>query len=265
MLDALRACTYPNLEVLVVDNGSRGDESARWDYHYPGALAINPSVNLGLAGGTNLGIRRASGNLILLLANDTLVEATFLEPMVALLIAHARVGMVSPKIARAEPPGTLEYAGAFTGEPTLSRSEKIGYLEPDEGQYDDVRDTEVPYGACVLVRRELFEVENAGPLPEFYYLYFDPRDFAARAHRLGYGVMYCGRAEVRIARRRGLAVGPGDRREGDSPHGDGAVRTWGMTSRVSAVGLHAYYHAVESLLKLLRCLSKRRRDPARQA
>ena len=262
MLDTLRACTYPNLEVVVVDNGCERDESARWAYHYPGVVAVNVIENLGFAGGTNLGIRRASGELVLMLNNDTLVEPDFLEPMVELLRERPAVGMVSPKIVFADPPDTIQYAGAYIGQPTLGRGEKIGHLERDRGQYDDVRDTQLPHGACMLVRRHLFDEGAVGMLPEFYFMYFEEHDFAVRARRLGYGVMYCGRAK--ITHRQSLGLGPGNPRKTYYLHRNRVVFYQRLLDRVHFAAFLAYYLAVGVPLGVLRFARAGRFDHIRE-
>ena len=261
MLATLRACRYPNLEVVLVDNGSLSDESARWAYHYPGVVHVRSTENLGFAGGTNLGIAHATGGLILMLNNDTLVEPDFLEPMVMLLRGSPRVGMVSPKIVFADPSGTIQYAGAFIGQPTLGRGEKIGYLELDAGQYDDVRDTELPHGACMLVRRELFDESHVGPLPEFYFMYFEEHDFAVQARRLGYGVMYCGHAK--ITHRQSLGLGAGNPRKTYYLHRNRVVFYRRLLSTASFLTFSAYYLLVGVPLGVVRFARQGRWDHVR--
>ena len=261
LLATLRACRYPNLEVVLVDNGSLVDESDRWTYHYPEVVHVRSTENLGFAGGTNLGIAHATGELILMLNNDTLVEPDFLEPMVLLLRGNPRVGMVSPKIVFADPPGTIQYAGAFIGQPTLGRGEKIGHLEPDAGQYDDVRDTELPHGACMLVRRELFDERHVGPLPEFYFMYFEEHDFAVQARRLGYGVMYCGHAK--ITHRQSLGLGAGNPRKTYYLHRNRVVFYRRLLGTVSFLAFSAYYLLVGVPLGVVRFARQGRWDHVR--
>lgn len=261
MLDTLRDCTYPNLEVVLVDNGSLSDESARWQYHYPGLVHVRREDNLGFAGGTNAGIEASSGEFILMLNNDTLVEPDFLQPLVSLLIEHASVGIVSPKIVFAAPVNTLQYAGAFIGQPALGRGQKIGHLELDRGQYNDVRDTELPHGACMLVRRELFCESVVGPLPEFYFMYFEEHDFAMAARKLGWGVMYCGQSK--ITHRQGVSLGPGSPRKTYYLHRNRVVFYQRALGQFAFLAFMAYYLAVGVPLNVLRHLRHGRADHAR--
>ena len=261
LLDTLRACTYPDVEVVLVDNGSLSDESARWAYHYPGVVHVRSEENRGFAGGTNLGIAHATGELILMLNNDTLAAPGFLEPLVGLLARYPQVGIVSPKIVFADPPGTIQYAGAYIGQPLLGRGTKIGHLERDAGQYDDVRDTQLPHGACMLVRRELFDEGAAGPLPEFYFMYFEEHDFAVRVRALGYGVMYCG--ESHVVHRQSLSIGVGSPRKTYYLHRNRVVFYRRALSRLSFLGFLAYYLAVGVPLNVARYAREGRYDHVR--
>ncbi len=259
LLDDLRACTYPNLEVVLVDNGSLRDERARWQYHYPGVVHVRSEENLGFAGGTNLGIRHAGGELILLLNNDTYVTPDFLQPMVEVLRRHPSVGTVSPKILFAEPAGTIQYAGSFISQPVLGRGTQIGHLELDRGQYDDTRLTDLPHGACMLVRREVFE--RVGMLPEFYFMYFEELDFAVAARRAGFETMYCGATSIR--HRQSVSLGVGSPRKTYYLHRNRLVFYRRMLSGASYYVFLLYYLVVALPFSALRFLRQRRTDHVR--
>ena len=248
MLDTLRACAYPALEVILVDNGSLADESARWRAHYPEVVALRSEENLGFAGGTNLGIREARGAYVLLLNTDTLVGADFLFPLVEILQRHPHVGMVSPKIVFAEPAGVIQYAGAVTHQPLLGRGVQIGHREPDHGQHDDTRETGHPHGACMLVRREVFDA--VGLLPEFYFLYFEELDFAEQARRAGYGVMYCGASS--IVHRQSVSIGPGNPQKTYYLHRNRVVFFRRALSGAAFAAFALYYYGVGLPINLLR-------------
>lgn len=258
MLDSLKACTYPNLEVVLVDNGSESDESSRWQYHYPNVVHILSKANLGFAGGTNLGIEHATGEYILMLNNDTLVEPGFLEPMVELLQQYDSVGIVSPKIVFADPVNTIQYAGAFIGQPTLGRGTKIGHMEIDKGLYNDIRHTELPHGACMLVRKHLFSKTAVGPLPEFYFMYFEEHDFAMQAKKLGHGVMYCGTSK--IVHRQSVSMGIGNPRKTYYLHRNRIMFYQRSLSRLAFFGFLLYYLIVGVPMNVLRFLKAGRLD-----
>lgn len=256
LLESLRACTYAALEVVLVDDGAAADESARFNYHYPGVVYARTGERLGFAGATNLGIARATGTLILLLGSGVVVDPGFLEPLVEVLSRKPEVGMASPKIVFGEPAGVIEYAGAFVGPPGRGRGTLIGNLEPDDGQYDDTRYTELPHGACVLVRRAVFE--EVGLLPEFYFMYFETLDFAVAARRAGFQTMYCGAS--RVTHRRSVRLGAASPRKTYCLHRDRVVFSRRTMSWLAYLAFVLYYLSVAVPAAGVRFLRKRNYD-----
>ena len=197
VLAALSDCGYPNLEVVLVDvRPEFGSGLGRWSRHYPGIVHVRPVGRRSLAEGLDLGIDHARGAYVLLLDGDTLVRPGFLEPMVLALRGDPRAGIVSPKVIATGGAATIRYAGALAGGAAFGRGGIIGDREPDLGQYDDMRDTELPYGACMLVRRELLGGDGGDPPRHAYSTERGSRELAGRARRRGYRVLYCGYAEV---------------------------------------------------------------------
>ena len=83
-------------EVIVVDNASDG-RAATGTAESLGARAITSSVNLGFAGGVNLGVSRATGDLIGLLNDDAVAGPAWLRSA-ARLLEDPTVAAVTPKV-----------------------------------------------------------------------------------------------------------------------------------------------------------------------
>jgi hypothetical protein len=84
-LASLRRLTYPDYQVLVVDNGSTDDSVARIRQAFPEVEILETGANLGYSGGNNVGIARAleqGAAYVLVLNNDTRVEPGFLTELV---------------------------------------------------------------------------------------------------------------------------------------------------------------------------------------
>lgn len=96
-LDALSAQTYPaeRLEIIVADNGSTDTSRDLVTTAYPGVLFLENGANLGFTGGNNAAIRRARGELVVLLNNDTAPDSAWLEGLVATALAHPEAGAVT--------------------------------------------------------------------------------------------------------------------------------------------------------------------------
>ena len=89
--------TYPNLEVLVVDNGSPPDSLDKirsFASGYPDVEIIENGSNLGFAKGNNVGLTRATGDYVMLLNNDTYVAPGAVHAMVRHLSNNPNIGAI---------------------------------------------------------------------------------------------------------------------------------------------------------------------------
>lgn len=179
---------YENIELIVVDNGSRYNPVPAWELKYPQFRFIRSDVNLGFAGGNNLAIRMAGGAYVFLVNNDTVVTADLVPKLVRVLDSEEKAGAVSPLIHYYDQPKTIQYAGYTPVSFFTGRNSCIGQFETDTGQYDGApRETAYAHGAAMMVRREV--LENVGLMDERYFLYYEELDWCERIRRAGYRIL----------------------------------------------------------------------------
>jgi len=185
-LDALLAQDYPDFEVIVVDNASADGSADLVADKYPQVRLIRNHSNLGFAGGCNTGLRVATGEMMVLLNQDTVVQAGWLQAL-ALCLQNPKVGVAGCKILY--PDGeTIQHAGGWIEWP-LGLAHHYGYGERDNGQWDEPRQVEYVTGAAMAFRRSLLEL--VGLLDEdFWPGYFEDTDFCFRVRKAGYEVWY---------------------------------------------------------------------------
>ena len=188
LLSSLRLVTYPNIEIIVVDNASPKDNPSILKNSYPEIIFIQSFVNLGFAGGNNLGIRRALGKYLLFINNDTEVEPGFLEPLVAKCESDAKIGAVSPKIKFYDQPDTIQFCGQAPINNYTMRSHGIGHGVIDKGQFDTDSITHFVHGAAMMV--PISVIKEVGLMPECYFLYYEELDWCARIKQAGYQLWY---------------------------------------------------------------------------
>jgi len=188
MLDSLRKVTYPNFEIIIVENGSPTKTPDLIRDNYPEAKLVISKKNLGFAGGNNIGLKEVKGEYVLLLNNDTEVPADFLDSMVDLMEENPEIGIVSPKIYYYYEKNVLQYAGTPSINSITSRSRHYGNKEQDTGKFDEVTETYYPHGACMMFRKKL--LEDLGMLYEGYFLYYEEYDFAERVRKAGYKIYF---------------------------------------------------------------------------
>ncbi len=94
---------YTNFEILLVDNASRDNSVEIFEERFGDnekiRIIVNPE-NLGYAGGNNEGVKRARGDYIAILNNDTTVEKDWLEELIKALESDGKIGSVSSKVIK---------------------------------------------------------------------------------------------------------------------------------------------------------------------
>lgn len=178
--------TYPNIEIIVVDNASKENPVPDWANKYPSVKFIRSEKNLGFAGGNNLGISAAKGDYLFLINNDTEVTGPLIERLVNTLQENPQTGIVSPKILYYNT-SIIQYLGYTPLNYITARNKCIGQFEDDKGQYDSVvGPTGYAHGAAMMVRREA--IEKAGLMAENFFLYYEELDWCERIKKQGFEI-----------------------------------------------------------------------------
>jgi len=182
--------TRTDLEVIVVDNGSKTDITPHWRIKYPTVKFIRSEKNLGFAGGNNLGIKEARGEYLFFVNNDTEFTQGLIGKLTGVLDAQPGVGMISPKIKYFNDKNLIQYAGYTPINYYTCRNSCIGLREKDEGQYDKFAGpTAYCHGAAMMVRRKA--IEKAGMMNESFFLYYEELDWCELIKRAGYQAWVC--------------------------------------------------------------------------
>ena len=201
--DLLRTCvksilersTYPNLEVLLVENNSVEDETfacydelrasdervrvVRWKPEVAGTFNFSAIVNFGA--------RQATGECLVLLNNDTeVIEPAWIEEMLGCLM-RPEIGVVGAK---------LLYGDGLTQHVFMSANPHGDFMHPCQNLTRDALgpgymaampgDCSMVTGACQMMRRSLFE--SLGGYDERLAVGFNDGDFCLRAADEGYVV-----------------------------------------------------------------------------
>jgi len=179
--------TYPNIEIIVVDNGSKVNDVPQWQAKYPAFRFIRSDINLGFAGGNNLGVKEATGEYLFFVNNDTEFTEGLIEKLVNILDTHPEVGMVSPKIRYFDQPDTLQYVGFTAMNYYTCRNYCVGQFELDKGQYDNsTGPTAYAHGAAMMARKEA--IDKAGLMAENFFLYYEEMDWCDHIKKAGYEI-----------------------------------------------------------------------------
>ncbi len=200
-------------EIVVVDNAST-DGSGALVHDFAGVRLIPLPSNAGFSAGNNAGIRATTGELLLLLNGDTLIEPGVLDVLIERLEAHPRAAVAGPRLVDANGDPELSFGSMITPLAELRQKAIVSLhgrgFGPVSRWVDRATRTErfVDWvsGACLLVRRAV--AEKVGLLDERFFLYTEDVDFCASVRAAGYGVLFTPRSTVVHLRGRSRATAP---------------------------------------------------------
>lgn len=193
------------LEILVVDNKS-ADEPEKITQNFPKVSVIRNKENVFFTKADNQNILRTTGDYIMTITPDAYFLPGALDTMVEFLEQHTDVGAIVPKISY--PDGKLQVSyspfpnfwfGVFSllgihhFFPNNFLKRKI---MPSEINYDPdkIREAEVLYGACIVVRREV--LNTVGGKDEKFVHGWDEYDWCYRIRQAGWKLCYVPEARI---------------------------------------------------------------------
>ena len=183
-IDSLKAVTYTNFQVIVVDNGSQEEQVATLR-SLASIHLIENEENLGFTGGNNVGIEYALAqgfDQIMLLNNDTEVAPNFLEHLVPIAESQ-KVGAVQPKIFQINSKVIWSLGGRFNS--VFGKPRTIGAGQKDELKWQKGNITaDWLTGCCLLARASVFK--EVGLLDNNYFALCEDVDWSLRGRNRGY-------------------------------------------------------------------------------
>lgn len=169
-------------EIIVVDNAS-ADGTGEW-CREQGARVVRSAVNLGFAGGVNLGLATARGDVAVLLNNDTLVTPGWLAGLLGALERNPGAGISAPR-------SNWVSGEQILPDPPYARvpSEELDRFGAQRAREHAGRSREATglCGLCMAIRREVLE-SIGGFDTRFEIGNFEDDDYSLRARLAGFGL-----------------------------------------------------------------------------
>ena len=185
LTSVLENTEYPNYEVIVVDNASSDgtvEDLKSIAGTFPNITLILNDDNAGFGPGNNQGLRAATGDILVLLNNDTIVPRGWLTRL-GRHLEDAGIGIVGPATNRSCNEAQIEIPYQTYREfQDVARSQG----QRHDGERHPIR---MPMMFCVAFRRDTYE--RLGPLDERYEIgMFEDEDYALRAKAEGLQVAW---------------------------------------------------------------------------
>lgn len=189
-------------DIIVVDNASSDGTPEALQTHWPEIRLLKLDKNLGFAAATNEGMRRTSGELVLLLNSDTIVPMGSIDNLVVALTSNPDVAIAGPRLLSRD--GKLELSFGSMISPISEIRQKLlqwslnskvrilsNWVEK-RARYPHHPDW--VSGACLLVRR--YDAEAVGLLDERFFLYTEDVDFCWAVRNKNRLVLFTPNSEI---------------------------------------------------------------------
>jgi GT2 family glycosyltransferase len=205
--DVLKPCLHsigrggPGLEyeIIVVDNASSDGTPERLCDEFPYVRLIRNDRNVGFTRAHNQAIAASSGDYILWLNTDTILQPHTISGLMEFLDAHPRAGIVGPKVFNAD--GTFQFQCRrclptplvsmfymLRLDRALPRNRLAGRYLMTHLPVDQSNQVDSVSGCCLLARRNV--LNDIGPLDEDFFGFGEDIDWCVRAKNVGWEVWY---------------------------------------------------------------------------
>lgn len=205
LLSVEKAMQHVDAEVIVVDNNSVDGSVDLVKNRFPWVQLIANKDNPGFSKANNQGIHISTGELILLLNPDTVVqEDTFVE-VVEFMKSHPKAGglgvkMVDgkgnflPESKRGLPTPRVSFHKIFGLYRLFPRSKRFNWYYMGHLDKEHVQEVEILSGAFMLMRKEA--LDKVGLLDETFFMYGEDIDLSWRIIQGGYKNYYFPRTSI---------------------------------------------------------------------
>jgi len=189
-LESLKDLSYPNIEIILVDNGSHDGSKTK----LPKLLRklkvptqfINLPSNTGFTGGHIAGFEKAQGEILFLLNNDSVADPQIINNALNIFKSDDKIGAVGGRAFFWNDANPIfndknQYYSFQTINPFTAEVTTLEY-GLKQCQPNNVS------GSAVFVKREA--VDKVGYLDNRFFAYYEESDLFARMKRAGYKVIY---------------------------------------------------------------------------
>jgi len=191
-LESVKAQLPASGRLVVVDNGSRDGSPSYVRERHPEALLVERRDNPGFGEAVNEGMRRCSGDWVLVLNNDVTLRPGAIASLLQAAKGRADVGAVAPQMRFARRPQVLNGAGLDVDRLGVAFDRLLGARAGDGGA--EPQEVFGASGGAALLRRRM--LEDLGGFDGSFFLFLEDVDLAWRARMRGWRALYAPSAVV---------------------------------------------------------------------
>ena len=187
---------FNNSEVIILDNASTDISTNIVANNFPLFKMICSETNLGFGKANNLAVKSSGGEYLLFLNTDTVLMENTPKILLDYLSLNKNIGIISPQVTFDN--GRYQLSSGNLPNLFTEFVDKIRYSFDNrfhnflskfyEEKYSTVKEVGWATGACMMMRRDVFE--RVGGFDESFFMYFEDKDICKRVKELGYKVIY---------------------------------------------------------------------------
>jgi hypothetical protein len=184
-VDSIQKSRYRNFEIIVADNASKDNSHKKCKERFPEIRLVENSENLGYCEGNNVGLRAATGEFVVVLNPDTIVEPTWLDELLKAYQVNGE-GIYQPKFLATTDHSMLLSTGNMIQIFGFGYSRAKG--DVDKKQYEEFEKIDYASGTCLFTSKNVFQ--KIGLFDPFLFAFHDDLELCWRAALNGINSFY---------------------------------------------------------------------------
>lgn len=209
--DSVLNSTYQNFTLIIVDNGSIEAEYDFLSRNIDSRIIVERiGENCGYVGGVNYGLikgEKYSPDYYMVMNNDTIIDRNAISHLVISAENHNQLAIVSGKVYHFDRPDVIQYAGSFFSDQSYLKEIYPCQNEKDNGQCNKEEERDMIDDIFWLLPKKIYN--EVGLYSDYFFLYGEQADYALRAKRKGFKLIFT--PEAKIWHKGSITSGDGDR------------------------------------------------------
>ncbi len=199
-IDSLLNSNYTNFQIMLIDNGSTEENTQELERILPidyRLILKKIKKNRGYVGGINYGLEEGSKlnpDYFLIMNNDTIIDDKAITELVKAADKYEQNAIVSGKVYHYDQPNVIQLTGLIFSDHKYLIGKSPGKDELDIGQCDQEAERDSLDDVFWILPAKI--VNDIGFYCNYFFLYAEQGDFAQRARRKGYKLIYTPKAKI---------------------------------------------------------------------
>jgi len=178
-------------EFILVDNFSQDDSISILEKEiikYKNFTLLENNSDAGFGAGNNFAVKKAKGEYILFLNDDTTIEDDGIRKMLTYIQDHPEIGVLGGRILNldgTDQPSTGKFYSLFTFTLFILGLQRFGFVDKNPSQ---IKEVDWIKGALFMIKKDVFE--KVGRFDEKIWMYTEDMELCYRIKKAGLKCVY---------------------------------------------------------------------------